>query len=336
MGLFYNKIDALQIIAFQSYGTDNHLYARGRALEDENIDLSEKGFFKLLLNTWKRFDADELRNTRLALKLPDNTVYYTDTDADGYYLFETPIRELSNLTNDEGWLSYEISYGDVNVEREITNENRFPGEMLVPSESADFGIISDIDDTILHTGVVSSLKWQVIKNTVFKRAETRMPLEGAAQFYHLLHRGRSGSNSNPVFYVSHSPWNLYRYLAAFLKINDFPKGPILLRSLSSFRNRKAEAEKPQKQREILNILKTYPSMKFILVGDSGEHDADIYIEIAESHPDRILAIYLRSVKHEQKMLRVRGLFENYKTTPVLLVEKSEDAMQHARDKNFIK
>jgi phosphatidate phosphatase APP1 len=77
-------------------------------------------------------------------------------------------------------------------------------------------------------------------------------------------------------------------------------------------------------------------MKFILVGDSGEHDADIYIEIAESHPDRILAIYLRSVKHEQKMLRVRGLFENYKTTPVLLVEKSEDAMQHARDKNFIK
>ncbi len=336
MGIFFDKKDALQIIAFQSYGTDSHLYARGRALEDENIDLSEKGFFKLLLNTWKRFDADEVRNTRLSLKLPDNTVYYTDTDGDGYYLFETPLGELSKLTNDEGWLSYEISYADVTIEREITNENRFPGEILIPSRDADFGVISDIDDTIIHTGVVSSLKWQVIKNTVFKRPETRIPLEGAAQFYHLFHRGRSGCDNNPIFYVSHSPWNLYRYLEFFLKKNNFPKGPILLRSFSNFRNRKDESEKPQKQREILNILKTYPELRFILVGDSGERDADIYIEIAESHPDRILAIYLRSVKHKQKMLRVKGLFKDYKSTPVLLVEKSEDAVQHARNNGFIK
>ncbi len=332
---FFGSKDPFQIIAFQSYGTERHFYARGRALEDENIDLSEKGILNLLWNSWKRFDADEIRNTRLSIKLSDRKVFYVETDHEGYYLFEEVMENLSQLTNEEGWLQYEISYDDPGIRRTIQNDNRFPGELLIPSEKAVMGIISDIDDTILHTGMVSSLKFQVIKNTLLKRAEKRIPLEGAAQFYHQLHRGSTGDQANPIFYVSHSPWNLYRYLEFFLKKNEFPKGPILLRSLSSFRNRRSASEKPQKQKEIMNILKTYPHLKFILIGDSGERDADIYIEIAEAHPDHILAIYLRSVKHTKKMLRVRGLFENYKTTPVLLVESSDQAVAHARENGFI-
>ena len=158
-------------------------------------------------------------------------------------------------------------------------------------------------------------------------------MKGAAAFYHLLHRGKSGENANPVFYVSHSPWNLYRYLELFLKNNDFPKGPLLLRTMSSFKSRKSE--KPQKQREILNILKTYPKLKFILIGDSGEHDADIYIEIAKNYPERIAAIYLRSVNHEKRMFRVQSLVDGYKTTPVLIVEETEMAITHAREHGFI-
>jgi len=59
------------------------------------------------------------------------------------------------------------------------------------------------------------------------------------------------------------------------------------------------------------------------------------MEIAEEFPDRILAIYLRSVKHKKKMLRVRGLVENYKTTMVLMVESSAQAIEHAREHGFI-
>ena len=55
----------------------------------------------------------------------------------------------------------------------------------------------------------------------------------------------------------------------------------------------------------------------------------------EQYPDQIVAIYLRSVKHKRKMLRIKGLVENYKTTPVLLVEKSEDAIVHAKEEGFI-
>ena len=335
MGVFGKK-DKLQLIAFQAYGTDTHFYARGRALEDEEIDLAQKGFFPLIWNAVKRFETDEIKHTPILLTLPDGRTLNAITDKNGYYRFEEDLEGLAELANEVGWLNYEISYADTELKQEILNQNRFPGEVMIPSKTAEFGVISDIDDTILHTGVVSNLKWRVVVNTLFKRASKRKPLEGAAEFYHALHRGKSGLNANPIFYVSHSPWNLYRYLEFFLSNNDFPKGPILLRSFSDFGFGRSKKEKPQKQKEILNIIKTYPDMKFILIGDGGEHDADIYIEIAAAHPDNVAAIYLRNVNHKKKMQRIRTLMESYTQTPFLLVENSEQALAHARANGFVK
>ncbi|SHJ45568.1 App1 family protein [Pseudozobellia thermophila] len=332
---WFGKKDKLQIIAFQGYGTDSHFYARGRALEDEGIDLAQKGIFNLVLNTYKRFETDEVRHTPVTITLPDGRTVQGKTDNSGYYKLEGQCNNLRELTNGEGWLNFEISFSDPGLKRDVLYQNRFPGEMLIPSSKAKFGVISDIDDTILHTGVVSSLKWKVIFNTVFKTADKRTPLAGAAEFYQLLHRGRLGNEANPLFYVSHSPWNLYRYLEMFLQKNNFPKGPILLRSFPLFGKWKSPKEKPQKQKEILNILKTYPGLRFILIGDSGEYDADIYKEIAQQHPQAILAIYLRSVAHKKKMQRVKSVFKDYDTTPVLLVESTEQAIEHAKKNGFI-
>ncbi|GEQ85483.1 hypothetical protein ULMS_09910 [Patiriisocius marinistellae] len=333
MNLF--KKDPLQIIAFQTYGTKTHLYIKGRAIEDEAIDLTKRSLFSLLINTYKRFETDEIKHTKLRVTLADGRTFYTTTNKSGYYKISEDVEDLSSLINEEGWLHYEVKYEDEISGRIINHNNKFPGEMLIPKDNSEYGIISDIDDTILHTGVVSKFKWRLIVNTLFKRAERRSPLEGAADFYHKLHRGSDGEKANPVYYVSHSPWNLYRYLEVFLMKNTFPKGPILLRTLSNFFGKKSLDEKPQKQKEIIQLLEMYPEQQFILIGDSGEHDADIYIEIAEAFPNRIKAIYLRSVKHEARMLRIKGLFENYKTTPTLLVESSEQAEMHAREQGFI-
>ncbi len=327
--------DPIQIITFRSYGTENHLYVKGRALEDENIDLSKKGFFNLLWNTYKRFETDLIKNETLILILPDGRKIETITDEQGYFLIDEAIENMLPLVDGNGWLQYEISFAEKFPDRLIQRNNKFMGEIMIPCETAKFGIISDVDDTIMHTGLTSRFKWQVAKNTVFKRAEKRIPLEGAADFYEKLHKGKSGSDQNPVFYVSHGPWNLYRYLEVFLEKNSFPKGAILLRDFVNPFAKKYKPEKPQKQKEIINILKTYPQLPFILIGDSGEHDPDIYIEIAEAHPERILAIYLRNVNHTQKMIRVKGLFENYETVPVLMVEKSEAAVEHAKKMGFI-
>lgn len=333
MGIF--KKDKLQIINFQSYGSANRLYVRGRAIEDENIDLDQKGFFNLIKNTWKRFETDEIKNAPLKITFSNGETVEGATDGDGYYLIDENIEGLQDLANDEGWVKFELSFGNTNLKREVLLQNRFPGEMLIPCKQAKFGVISDIDDTILHTGVVSSLKWKVIINTMFKRATKRAQLEGASDFYTKLHQGKTGNEANPIFYVSHSPWNLYRYLELFLKTNNFPKGPVLLRSMASFKMRKKSDEKPQKQKEISNLLKSYPELPFILIGDSGEKDGDIYQEISMLFPGRIKAIYLRSVNHSKRMARIENLFADFKDIPFLMVNKTAEAIDHAKKNGFI-
>ena len=171
MGLF--KKDPLQIITFQSYGNNNRFYIRGRALEDENINLTKNGIFSLIKNTYKRFETDEIPHTKLKITLPDDSVFYTKTDASGYFKFKETIPNLNQLTNEEGWLHYEISFDEPFSSRIINNQNRFAGEMLIPSQTSKFGVISDIDDTIIHTGVASFLKLKLIFNTFFRNAESR-------------------------------------------------------------------------------------------------------------------------------------------------------------------
>ena len=322
--------DPLQILPFTSYGTAEILHVRGRALEDQAIDLAQKGTLQLLINSWKRFESDEIRSTPLVLTLGDGRTYKLSTDENGYYLLNQSVTGLEQLADEEGWLEYTVSFEPNKLVRPIRNNNVFKGMMLIPPVSAEFGIITDIDDTILHTGVTSYLKWKVIVNTVFKRAESRIPLQGAPELYHQLHLGKSGSAANPVFYVSHSPWNLYRYLEYFLSRNHFPKGAILLRSMASVLWRQKKGSIPHKHGTISHILKSYPELSFVLIGDSAEKDADIYLDLAKHHPGRIKAIFLRTVRHPGRMKRVRKLLQFAPRVPVYLVDHSDDLAQHAQ------
>ncbi len=328
--MFSKNNDPIQIDGYQSYGTKDHLYLLGRALEHEGVNLNKTGFIAAFKNAFKQFASSELRNTKLRITLPDERVFYTTTDAEGYFKIDEKVDGLGDLTNSEGWLQLYVSFDDVHKDVIVMGKNKFPCEMLIPSETAEYGVISDVDDTILHTGVASMLKWRVIVNTLFKGVGKRTSLKGAPELYQKLHRGKSGTAANPMFYVSNSPWNLYKYLESFIRNQSFPKGPVLLRDFRGPFEKTPKPEKPHKQHEIRNILKTYPNLKFVLIGDSGEHDVDIYLEVAEEYPEQILAVYLRSVNHKKKVLRVQGVLKKYKTTPAVLVEKSEFAEEHAR------
>jgi len=338
MGLFYFynmfKRDPLQIIPFDSYGTPSKLYLKGRALEDENIDLEKKSWLHLFINSWKRFETDEIRHTPISIKLPNADVIELKTDAEGYYLVQQEAENLEHCITNDRWLNYEVSYASSHKNK-IQNNNRFFGKMLVPKTGVAFGVVSDIDDTILYTGVTSRLKWRVIINTLFKTPYKRKALEGTSDFYKLLHKGKSGSDGNPIFYVSNSPWNLYRYLHLFLNVNKFPEGPILLRDIRMPYDNTPKPELAHKYNEIYNILHTYPNLGFILIGDCGEKDAHIYRDVVKAFPDRVLAIYLRAVEHKKRTQRISKLFEGYDKVPVLIVKSGEDALSHAKQHGFI-
>ena len=333
----YKLIEQVLITPYRSYGTHSRLYIKGRVLDNEPLKITQDtNIFKTLKTTYKQFDTFEIPEARIDFSLPGKVQKSTETNAEGYFLFKDEIKEnLAEHADEEGWLDYDLYYkGPLGRKTELL-EDPFTGSFLIPHPEAEYGVISDIDDTILHTGVTSFLILRLLKNSLLTNAYDRIPLKGAAEFYQKLHKGRDGTPNNPIFYLSNSPWNLYEYLKLFLDHNTFPKGPILLRNFRTPFDGSIKPEKPHKQKEITNILKTYPSMNFILIGDSGEHDASIYTEIAAQYPKRILAIYLRSVKHKKQMNRVRSIIDNFETTPVLMVESSQEAVAHAKEHGFI-
>ena len=334
---FYKKIDNVLITPYRSYGTRNHLYLLGRALDDIPLKIVEdQSFFKTIKNTIRQFDTFEIAGARIELEIPDLIKLSTKADDEGYFLFEKTVpQDLSLAADAEGWVKVDIRYMDERNPESKLEKDHFQGELLIPEPEAEYGVISDIDDTILHTGVTSFFKLRLLKNSLLTNTYERIPLKGAPELYQKLHLGKSGKNKNPVFYLSNSPWNLYQYLKLFLDFNKFPKGPILLRNFRTPFDRSLKPEKPHKQKEIINILKTYPDLKFILIGDSGEHDASIYTDIAVQYPERILAIYLRSVNHKRQMQRVQSIVDDFETTPVLMTDSSKEAEEHARKSGFI-
>ncbi|KGO92385.1 App1 family protein [Flavobacterium subsaxonicum] len=327
------KIDAIHIVPYRSYGTQNHLYVKGRVLDNVPLQYSESpSFVATIKNAIKQFDTYEIPGIRVQLKV-NNLIFTAKTDANGYFLFDINVGlNLRELSDAEGWLYYDLSIPD---SEGVAVTEVFQGELLIPEAEADYGVITDIDDTLLTTGVTSFLKWKVIRNSLFVNSYRRMPLEGAPNLYRKLHKGIDDKEKNPVFYLSNSPWNMYQYLKLFLGHNGFPKGPVLLRSFNSIFQKVTGSEKPHKQKEILNILDAFPTLNFILIGDSGEHDATIYTDIAAQFPNRVLCIYLRSVTHKRRMQTVKSIVDNFRVTPVLLVETSAEAEIHAREQGFI-
>lgn len=94
----------------------------------------------------------------------------------------------------------------------------------MPPAKAKFGVISDLDDTVIQTNVLSVL--QAAHNTFLHNAYTRLAFPGVAAFYQALQQGQDGS-MNPIFYVSNMPWNLYDLMNDFFDMRHIPRGPIL-------------------------------------------------------------------------------------------------------------
>jgi phosphatidate phosphatase APP1 len=103
------------------------------------------------------------------------------------------------------------------------------GHILVPPAASQFGVISDVDDTILVSGVTNLLR--MARLAFLNNARTRLPFAGVAAFYRALQSGPESTLFNPVFYVSSSPWNLYDLLVDFCAVQGIPKGPFMLRDV---------------------------------------------------------------------------------------------------------
>jgi phosphatidate phosphatase APP1 len=216
------------------------------------------------------------------------------TDQDGY--FRIHLRPQLPPAADRTWHTMDLALEQPQVVQA-------QGQVFIPPEHCRYVVISDIDDTIMHTGVANKLKmlWRLF----VQDAESRVAFPGVAALYRALYAGRSGTEANPMLYVSRAPWGIYDMLDDFFTLHGIPVGPVLfLRewgvSWKSPLPRKAEEHK----RELIrNMLALYRDLPFILIGDSGQHDPEVYREIVDEHPGRVLAVYIRNVSGDANRIR---------------------------------
>lgn len=320
--------DPLQVVTYRTYGTPDKIYVKGRALEDKGIQrpTPDDTLINTLVNMYRRFESDEVPGVRIKATFNDDD-HFVSTDEEGYFVMK--FASSRPLPSSEMW--FEVPLVAVDGPSHYSFPVNAIAEVLIPPADAEYGIISDIDDTIVKTSATSLLK--MARNTFFHNAHSRLPFAGVSEFYKALQRGRNGKRNNPFFYVSSSPWNLYELLRDFMDLNEIPEGPLLLRDFGL--NPKKEGELTghmgHKFKEIENILLTYPSLSFVLIGDSGQEDPVIYREVVRRYPGRILAIYIRSVQLAERERIAMEVANDLAIDRVemIIVDNTVEAAKHA-------
>ena len=241
---------------------------------------------------WRRIQplvSDNESGEKIKIQLGKKTYTMPESSAGGRVTGEIMLTssEAQELMDSYGWITYKTTSAD---------NRAFVGKVqLIQPDGVS--IISDIDDTIKITEVYQGKKTMLI-NT-FNRPMQAAP--GMADLYRNL-------NSSDVrfHYLSGSPWQLFPVLETFCADNDFPAGSF---NMKEFRANPGSSEfwdfiaggstQELKERVIKELMTSFPKRQFILIGDSGEHDPEIYGWAAGTYPDQVKEIYIRNVTHEE-------------------------------------
>lgn len=322
------------IQVYRGYGNENQFFIRGRVIEDSGLSQPEENdkIHQNILAMVKRYSSSGISDIEVFAEF-QNVRKKCRTDEDGYFTLNMEVE--SKMINDQDW--QHIRFYMKGKGRTIVEAD---GEVLLTRKKAQFGVITDIDDTLLISHATNARK--KLRLMLFKNAKTRMPFDGVAAFYCAMEKGITGEKTdylNPFFYVSSSEWNLYDLLVDFCHHHNLPKGPFLLRQVSVSLGKIWKAgggNHNHKLDKIRHILSLHGEREFVLIGDSGQHDAEIYKQIVAEFPERINTIYIRDVR-PSKHAWVKDIAREVKEmgAEMLLVEDTEEAAVHAIQKGYL-
>jgi phosphatidate phosphatase APP1 len=312
----------LEILPYRGFGNDRELHLKGRVLIERPPSEASTSSLQNLLATYRRFHSQEVPHKEVRASLDGASVTAT-TDNEGF--FEATLPNLCPL-DQQPWRT---------VEFETEGGAKATGRVFIPSKSARFGVISDIDDTVLVSHATSLPR--MLYTLLLKNSRGRVAFPGVAAFYRALEAGTQ-AEANPLFYVSSGPWNLYDLLIDFFELNRIPAGPLFLQDYGFERDRfLCASHQHHKRQQIERILKLHPNLPFILIGDSGQKDPEIYAQLLEEIPNRILAVYIRDVTETDRDEEVQRLSAQatIRGAELLLVHDSLEAARHAVARGWI-
>ncbi len=302
----------VRIQPYFGYRSQTRLIIGARALRARDRGFAKGGRLRAFRTMVSHFASREEASVPVTLEVagPDGLLltHEAKTDREGYVRFDLPLDPEWDLPPDPAWevvaLRWASREGPQCVE----------GHVLVPGRKARLAVISDIDDTIIETGITGGLR-TVMRNwrrLLAEMPEERIAAPGAGSFYGALGGGqvlpagevrpgkRIPATRRPFFYVSSSPWNLFSYLVAFLQAKNLPLGPLMLRDWGFDRaTLGASSHGAHKADTIAHLLGHFDTMRFALIGDDTQGDLPAYAEAIERHPGRVTAVFIRTSAGEK-------------------------------------
>lgn len=277
------------VAPYLGYGDGRRVRVRGRVLRDLPVDPADPtdGPFTNLAAAWRRFASAEIAGATVAVSLADRP------------------GEVRAVADEEGFLDVvlepdpPLAPGRHAVRLRVldpapSDEEVHAGELRVADLNAPFGVISDIDDTVLVSDATQALR--VLARTLLQNVHQRVPFPGAPELYAAL--GRRGA---PFFYVSSSPWNLHAPLTRFLELQACPSGPLLLRDWGLSTGAGGGSGHAGHKREAIDaVLDVVPDLRFLLIGDSGQEDPEIYAALVGERRERVLGVLIRDVSDRRR------------------------------------
>jgi len=189
----------------------------------------------------------------------------------------------------------EPGWHDVTIAAEGAEPVR--GSVQVIGTDVTFGLVSDIDDTVMITALPRPLiaAW----NTFVRHEQARHIVPGMAPLYRTLLQERPGS---PIFYLSTGAWNTAPTLTRFLKRHAYPSGPLLLTDWGPTNTGWFRSGQEHKRTALHRLAREFPQIRWVLVGDDGQHDPRIYGDFARDRPEAVEAIAIRQLTPAEQVL----------------------------------
>ena len=306
---------------YLGFGNQSKYLIKGRVLENDGvIETLSDSKLKNLFETFKRIETDEIPGAKVKFDFLNSTTNVV-ADKEGYFEIVTD-HFSKNIPS--GIHSGKIELLEPNVPEETLSVEC---AVLFPDISAKYGIISDVDDTVLQTHMTSRMMLKMMYVSFLKGAHQRLPMEGMKAVLDVICEHKNGISKHPIFYVSNSPYNIYDVLSDFINIQELPKGPLMLRDFGMNLIFKKNNFVPRKLKVIRQILSFYPELPFLCLGDTASNDADYYLQLSDEFPGQIKGVFIRETKDNKNARRIRSLLDARKNAHFKMVKSSDEILE---------
>ncbi|MCE0486860.1 App1 family protein [Ornithinimicrobium sediminis] len=283
-----------RLIGYTGYGTPGQVRVFARVLlSREEVDLStqvpearssrqEIEEADLVQRGWRAFFTAPAANTPVRIQVGDATLV-ARTDRGGYVDAVVAGHGLQ-----EGWHEAHLT---------VMSGDMLTTPVQVVRADLEVGVVSDIDDTVMVTHLPRPLiaAW----NTFVRDEQVREEVPGMATMYRSF---LSESAGTPIFYLSTGAWNTAPTLTRFLRRHGFPAGPLLLTDWGPTNTGWFRSGREHKANQLERLVREFPGVRWILVGDDGQHDPQLYGDFAHAHPDKVEAVGIRQLTPAQQVL----------------------------------